>query len=50
MPAIPDPFTRPNAQCRFRVLTNVEEQERALGFPMEEMGVFLHRRGAPGRA
>ena len=48
-PAIPerapveaDPFAHPDAQRRFRVLTNVEELERALDFPWERWAVFLH--------
>lgn len=37
-----DPFEHPDAQRRFRVMTNVEELERALGFPWEKWTVFLH--------
>lgn len=37
-----DPFTHPDAQRRFRVMTNVEELERALDFPWEKWTVFLH--------
>lgn len=37
-----DPFTHPDAQRRFRVLTNVEELERALEYPWEKWAVFLH--------
>ena len=37
-----DPFSHPDAQRRFRVLTNVEELERALAFPWEKWTVFLH--------
>ena len=37
-----DPFAHPDAQRRFRVLTNVEELERALDFPWEKWAVFLH--------
>ncbi|MEN3974285.1 UvrD-helicase domain-containing protein [Emcibacter sp. SYSU 3D8] len=37
-----DPFLHPDAQRRFRVLTNVEELERALEFPWEKWAVFLH--------
>lgn len=37
-----DPFAHPDAQRRFRVLTNVEELERALEFPWEKWAVFLH--------
>lgn len=42
MPATADPFSHPDAQRRFRVLTNVEELERALEFPWEKWTVFLH--------
>lgn len=44
-PPIPpeaDPFAHPDAQRRFRVLTNVEELERALDYPWERWAVFLH--------
>ncbi len=37
-----DPFSHPDAQRRFRMLTNVEELERALEFPWEKWTVFLH--------
>lgn len=37
-----DPFAHPDAQRRFRVLTNVEELERALDYPWERWAVFLH--------
>jgi len=37
-----DPFNHPDAQRRFRVLTNVDELERALEFPWEKWTVFLH--------
>lgn len=36
------PFDHPDAQRRFRVLTNVEELQRALDFPWEKWTVFLH--------
>ncbi len=36
------PFEHPDAQRRFRVVTNVEELERALDFPWEKWTVFLH--------
>jgi UvrD-like helicase C-terminal domain/AAA domain len=42
VPATADPFSHPDAQRRFRVLTNVEELERALDFPWEKWAVFLH--------
>lgn len=41
-PVAADPFSHPDAQRRFRVLTNVEELERALDFPWEKWAVFLH--------
>jgi superfamily I DNA/RNA helicase/plasmid maintenance system killer protein len=37
-----DPFAHPDAQRRFRVMTNVEELERALDSPWEKWSVFLH--------
>ena len=37
-----DPFEHPDAQRRFRVVTNVEELERALEYPWEKWTVFLH--------
>lgn len=37
-----DPFAHPDAQRRFRVMTNVEELERALDYPWEKWSVFLH--------
>ena len=36
------PFDHPDAQRRFRVMTNVAELERALDFPWEKWMVFLH--------
>ncbi|MGY0572409.1 UvrD-helicase domain-containing protein [Bradyrhizobium sp. RDM12] len=36
------PFEHPDAQRRFRMMTNVEELERALEFPWEKWTVFLH--------
>jgi mRNA-degrading endonuclease RelE of RelBE toxin-antitoxin system len=42
LPVKADPFTHPDAQRRFRVLTNVEELERALEYPWEKWAVFLH--------
>ena len=38
----PDPFNHPDAQRRFRLMTNVEELERALNYPWEKWAVFLH--------
>lgn len=37
-----DPFTHPDAQRRFRVVTSVEELERALDAPWDKWTVFLH--------
>ena len=37
-----NPFDHPDAQRRFRVMTNVEELQRALDFPWEKWAVFLH--------
>ena len=37
-----DPFEHPDAQRRFRIMSNVEELERALDFPWEKWTVFLH--------
>src|ERR1700730_3668942 len=37
-----DPFQHPDAQRRFRVMSNVEELERALDFPWDKWTVFLH--------
>lgn len=37
-----DPFEHPDAQRRFRVMTDVEELERALAFPWEKWTIFLH--------
>jgi len=42
VPSDTDPFNHPDAQRRFRVLTDVEELERALAFPWEKWTVFLH--------
>ena len=36
------PFDHPDAQRRFRVMTNVDELQRALDFPWEKWTVFLH--------
>ena len=40
--ATADPFDHPDAQRRFRSMTNVEELERALNYPWEKWAVFLH--------
>lgn len=37
-----NPFEHPDAHRRFRVMSNVEELERALEFPWEKWAVFLH--------
>lgn len=37
-----NPFDHPDAQRRFRVMTNAEELQRALDFPWEKWTVFLH--------
>jgi len=48
-PRVPQPtevtanaFDHPDAQRRFRVMTNVEELQRALDFPWEKWAIFLH--------
>lgn len=43
-PATPtdDPFDHPDAQRRFRVMTNVAELQTALDYPWEKWTVFLH--------
>jgi mRNA-degrading endonuclease RelE of RelBE toxin-antitoxin system len=37
-----EPFEHPDALRRFRVMSNVEELQRALDFPWEKWTVFLH--------
>lgn len=37
-----DPFDHPDAQRRFRVMTDVAELEQALDYPWEKWTVFLH--------
>ena len=39
---VANPFEHPDALRRFRVMTNVEELQRALDFPWEKWTVFLH--------
>jgi len=39
---ITDPFAHPDAQRRFRVMTDGEELARALEFPWDKWTVFLH--------
>ncbi|MBI2918962.1 MAG: ATP-dependent helicase [Chloroflexi bacterium] len=41
-PLAANPFDHPDAQRRFRVMTNVEELQRALDFPWEKWTIFLH--------
>jgi mRNA-degrading endonuclease RelE of RelBE toxin-antitoxin system len=41
-PVAVNPFDHPDAQRRFRVMTNVEELQRALDYPWEKWTVFLH--------
>lgn len=36
------PFDHPDAKRRFRVMTNLEELQRALEFPWEKWMIFLH--------
>jgi UvrD-like helicase C-terminal domain/UvrD/REP helicase N-terminal domain len=42
VPEETNPFNHPDAQRRFRLLTGVEEFERALNYPWEKWTVFLH--------
>jgi superfamily I DNA/RNA helicase/mRNA-degrading endonuclease RelE of RelBE toxin-antitoxin system len=37
-----NPFDHPDAQRRFRTMSNVEELQRALEFPWDKWSVFLH--------
>ena len=37
-----DAFAHPDAQRRFRILTNVEELRQALDYPWDKWAVFLH--------
>lgn len=39
---VADPFAHPDAQRRFRLMSDVEELERALEFPWDKWTVFLH--------
>jgi mRNA-degrading endonuclease RelE of RelBE toxin-antitoxin system len=41
-PVATNPFDHPDAQRRFRVMSNIEELQRALDFPWEKWTVFLH--------
>jgi len=40
--AVTDPFDHPDAQRRFRLMSNAEELERALEYPWDKWTVFLH--------
>lgn len=40
--AAASPFDHPDAQRRFRMMSNVDELQRALDFPWERWTVFLH--------
>lgn len=40
--AATNPLDHPDAQRRFRVMTNIEELQRALEFPWDKWTVFLH--------
>jgi superfamily I DNA/RNA helicase/mRNA-degrading endonuclease RelE of RelBE toxin-antitoxin system len=42
MPAAVSPFDHPDAQRRFRVMSNVEELTRALEYPWDRWSIFLH--------
>lgn len=37
-----DPFSHPDAQRRFRIMSDIEELERALAYPWEKWTIFLH--------
>lgn len=41
-PSTVNPFDHPDAQRRFRVMSNVEELQSALDYPWEKWTVFLH--------
>ena len=41
-PVEADPFAHPDAQRRFRVMTNAEELKQALDYPWDKWAVFLH--------
>ena len=42
LPPAASPFAHPDAQRRFRVMSNVEELTRALEYPWDRWSVFLH--------
>ncbi|QVL46998.1 MAG: UvrD-helicase domain-containing protein [Thiocapsa sp.] len=37
-----DPFAHPDAQRRFRIMSDAQELERALAFPWDKWTIFLH--------
>jgi hypothetical protein len=37
-----DPFAHPDAQRRFRMMSNIDELEQALNYPWEKWTIFLH--------
>jgi len=37
-----DPFSHPDAQRRFRIMSNVEELQQALEYPWDKWTIFLH--------
>ena len=41
-PPTVDPFEHPDAQRRFRIMTNVEELAAALDYPWDKWTIFLH--------
>ncbi len=41
-PTVVNPFDHPDAQRRFRIMSNVEELQQALDYPWEKWTVFLH--------
>ncbi|MBZ0130583.1 MAG: UvrD-helicase domain-containing protein [Rhodobacteraceae bacterium] len=41
-PVEADPFAHPDAQRRFRVLTNADELKQALDYPWDKWAIFLH--------
>lgn len=42
VPIEADPYAHPDAQRRFRVLTNTDELQHALDYPWDKWAVFLH--------
>lgn len=42
LPQAASPFDHPDAQRRFRVMSNVEELTRALEYPWDRWSIFLH--------